>query len=346
MVESLSPLERVQRRLAGLPVDRAPNFDIIMAFGVHFIGEKLSHYYLDYRVLARMNLAVQEAFELDLLQAISDPYREACDLGLEVEFPEDGLPLRRRPLIGEPEDLRKLRFVKPEEGRRMSGRLEGIRLMKEQAGGRLPVMGWVEGALAEANDLRGDAALLTDLYDRPEWVHELLERCVEVEIAFARAQIEAGAAIIGLGDAIASQISPRMYRQFALPCEQRIFAAVHEMGALARLHICGDTSRILPDMAESGADIIDADWMVDYAKAAEVFSQHCPGSLPPAVCGNFDPVQVMYRGTPAEVRQAVWANLASGGPRCFSAAGCEIPDGTPSENLHAHAQALKDFGAE
>ena len=64
--------------------------------------------------------------------------------------------------------------------------------LKEKTGGSVPMMGRVEGALAEANDLRGDTALLTDLYDRPEWVRELLEICVETEIAFARAQVEAG----------------------------------------------------------------------------------------------------------------------------------------------------------
>jgi uroporphyrinogen decarboxylase len=154
----------------------------------------------------------------------------------------------------------------------MSNRLEAIHSFQQQVGGKVPVMGWVEGALAEAADLHSMTAVLTDLYDRPEWLVELLERCVEVEIAFARAQVEAGADIIGLGDAVCSQVSPKMYRQFALPYEQRIFAAVHEMGAIARLHICGNTTRLLEDMAESGADIIDIDWMVDIHQAAEVFA--------------------------------------------------------------------------
>ena len=132
----------------------------------------------------------------------------------------------------------------------MSDRLEAVRHFREQAGGQIPVMGWVEGALAEAVDLAG-SHLLTDLYDRPAWVRELLEMCTEVAIAFAKAQIAAGADIIGLGDAIASQVSPKSYRQFALPYEQRIFAAVHEMGALTRLHICGNTTRILADMAKA-----------------------------------------------------------------------------------------------
>jgi len=337
---SLTAYERLYARLKGEPVDRAPNFDIIMAYGVRHIGAKLRDYYLDYRTLVRMNLAMLEDFHLDLVQAISDPYREAHDLGLEVEFPEDGLPKRLKPLLDDPADLGKLSTRPFAPGKRMTDRLEAIRTLKEQVGGRVPVMGWVEGALAEANDLRGDSAMMTDFYDRPEWLVELLEILTEFEIAFARAQVEAGADIIGLGDAIASTISPRMYRRFALPYEQRIFAAVREMGAIPRLHICGDTNKIIADMAESGAQIIDVDWMVDFATAARTFAARGI-----AICGNFDPVRVMLQGTEEEVYRATLANLQAGGRACFSAAGCEIPVGTPPANIHAQNRAIREFGS-
>jgi MtaA/CmuA family methyltransferase len=310
----------------------------MMTFAAHYINQPLSRYYLDYRVLCEANLAVQQDFFLDIVQAISDPYREAVDFGLDVEFPEDGLPLRRAPLLTDPADLSKLLRPDPSTGRRMSDRVEAVRYLREQVGGEVPVMGWVEGAIAEAADLRGDSALMMDLYDRPEWVHDLLETCTEVEIAFARAQVEAGADIIGLGDSIASQISPKMYQQFALPYEQRIFAAVHDMDALARLHICGNTTRILSLMAESGADIIDLDWMVDIGVAAETLGDY------PVVCGNFDPTAIMLQGTPDEVREATLFCLRWGGSRVFSGAGCEIPDGTPHRNLMAQVQALREFG--
>lgn len=334
----MNSYERFVARLKGQPVDRVPNFDILMTFAAHYIGQPLSRYYLDHRVLVDANLAVAADFGIDILQAISDPYREAADFGLEVEFPADGLPISRRPLIVEPEDLKKLVPPKPETGRRMSDRLEAIRRFREQAGGEIPIMGWVEGALAEACDLRGMSQVMLDLFDRPEWLTELLEICTEVAIAFARAQVEAGADIIGLGDAVCSQISPKMYRQFALPYEQRIFQAVHDMGAVARLHICGNTTRILPDMLQSGADIVDLDWMVDLEKAAQLAADRV------ALCGNFDPVAVMLQGTPEQVRAATLECVQKGGRRLFSAAGCEIPDGTPVENLLAQRDALGQAG--
>lgn len=200
----MDPYQRFQAHMRGEPIDRPLNFDIMMTFAAHHVGQPLSRYYLDYRVLCQANLAVQQDFDLDIVQAISDPYREAADIGVEIDFPEDGLPLRRQPLLKEPGALAALRPPEPGSRQRMSDRLEAIRRFREQVGGRVPVMGWVEGALAEANVLRGDTTLMMDLYDRPEWVQELLEVCVEVEVAFARAQVEAGADIIGLGDAIAS----------------------------------------------------------------------------------------------------------------------------------------------
>lgn len=334
----MTSFERYLQRLHGQPVDRPPNFDIMMQFAAHYIGKPLREYYLNSQVLVDANMAVLQDFELDIVQAISDPYREAFDLGLAVTFPDDALPLSSEPLLKDPADLRKLTLVDPANGKRMSDRLEAIRRFREQVGGRVPIMGWVEGALAEAADLRGVSTLMMDLFERPEWVTELLEFCVEQEIKFAAAQIAAGADIIGLGDAVASQISPDWYRQYGLPYEQRIFAAVHENGAIARLHICGNTSLILQDMAQSGADIVDLDWMVDYENAAQVY-----GPNGPALCGNVDPVKIMLHGSPDAVKRAVNLCLDVGGPKHFSGAGCEIPDGTPHENLHAQTQALRDL---
>ena len=334
----MNSYERVMQRLRGEPVDRAPNFNIFMSYAAHHIGKPLSRFYLDYRVLCEANLAVLRDFSLDIVNTMSDAYRETADWGAAIEFPDDQLPKSKVPLLQDLADIHRLASPSPVTGRRMSDRVRAVRYYREQVGGEVPIMGWVEGALAETADLRGVSRLMMDLYDSPEQVEEVLERCTENAIDFARVQVEAGADIIGLGDAVASQISPKMYRRFALPYEQRIFAAVHAMGALTRLHICGNISKLLPFVAQSGADIVDVDWMVDMAEAREICG-------PAAVCGNQDPVAVMLQGTPETVRQAVTHALDLGGPRCFSMAGCEIPEGTPHANLLAHAQALREYVA-
>ena len=335
----MNSFERFNNRLAGKPVDRAPNFNIFMAFGMRYLGLSLEGYYLDYRILTQAQLAMWQDFEVDCVSIISDSYREAADLGAHIEFPLDGMPVCRAPLLKDRHDLTGFHLPNPIVGARMNDSVEGVRLLRERTAGTVPVMGWVEGAMAQANILVGDGALMLALYDRPAWVEEVLEICTQVEIAFALAQIEAGAHLIGLGDAIASLLSTKMYVEFALPYEQRIFKAVHEAGALARLHICGNTNRLLPYLTQTGADIIDLDWMVDLKTAAACFAGKA------AICGNVDPVAVMLQSTPEQVYAATLACQKNGGERWFNAAGCEIPEATPQSNLRAQLQALKDAGA-
>jgi uroporphyrinogen-III decarboxylase len=100
----MNSYERFTARLKDQPVDRVPNLDIFMTRAAHHIGQPLSRYYLDHHVLVDANLAVAADFSIDLLQAISDPYREAADFGLEVDFPEDNLPLNCKPLILVPDE--------------------------------------------------------------------------------------------------------------------------------------------------------------------------------------------------------------------------------------------------
>jgi uroporphyrinogen-III decarboxylase len=163
----MNAYERVMNRLQGKPVDRVPNFDIIMGFGAHYVGATLSQYLLDHRYMVQSNLAMVNDFDLDILQVITDPFRESVDFGLEVEFPEDGLPKRIRPLLSPGDDIRKVPLVDPGSGRRMSDRIEAVRVLHEQADKVVPVMGWVEGAMAEANDLLGDSVMMTAFYDDP-----------------------------------------------------------------------------------------------------------------------------------------------------------------------------------
>jgi len=334
----MNSFQRVLARLQGKPVDRPPNFNIYMTFAADHIGQPLERYYQDYRVLVEANLAMLEDFESDIVQAISDPYREAVDFGLDVIFPENSLPINTKPLLEKPEDLSLLKIPNPYSSPRMRDRLEAVRSLREKVGGEVPIMGWVEGALAEAVDLRGMTNLMMDLIKRPEWVKVLLEMCGELSVQFSLAQLEAGADIIGLGDAAASQISPAMYRRFALPYEQKVFSEVHNAGGIGRLHICGDTNKILPDMVASGAKIIDLDWMVDMSAAVNQFGDQV------SFCGNVDPVAVLLQGTPEEVYRATLANLNAGGMRSICAAGCEVPINTPHENLAAQNRALQDYG--
>ena len=199
--------------------------------------------------------------------------------------------------------------------------------MAAEVGQTHSVLGWVEGPFAEYSDLRGVENAMFDLIDKPEMFLKAGETIVQNEIAFARAQIKAGADMIGMGDAAASLISPKMYKELVLPLEQKQIEAIHKAGATVKLHICGNIINNIAHMAQSGADIIDVDWMVPLDKARELVGPEV------TLCGNFDPSGVLLQGNPEDVAKAARECIKTGGKKFILMPGCEVPPATPEQNI-------------
>lgn len=325
------PLDRIAEK-------RLPLMPITMMFAADQIGAKYHDYVTDYRVLAEAQAVTANRFELDYVSVVSDPGREAADCGATVMFFEDQPPAidEHEVLLAEPKDLNDLKFPDPLGGGRMHDRIKGVGLLREKVGPEKIVEGWIEGPCAEGADLRGIHNIMLDFYDHPEFVHDLFAFIVEMEVAFARAQVEAGANLIAMGDAAASLVGPEFYRAFVWPYEKQIVERVQSMGAAVRLHICGNTKPLLGAMGELGCQIVDLDSMapLDAARAAMGDGQ--------VLLGNIDPVQVLRNGTPEGVYEAVEAchQQAGGlGGRFVVGAGCEVPRDTPVENF----RVMRDY---
>lgn len=330
--------ERVMNRLEGREVDRLPNMNLVMMFSAKQVGVSFGKYVSDYHYLVEGALRCHEKFGFDMVCAISDPMREAEGLGAEVVIPEDGVPYSPVKRIKTLADIDGLKVIDPSMGRRMNDRLEAVRLMKQRVGKDVPVVGWIEGAVAESCDLMGVQEFFIALLEEPEEVQQLLDISMEQCLRFAKAQVEAGADIIGMGDAATSLIGPSLYEEYALPYQKKMIQAIHDMGAKAKLHICGDLNPVMKYVAQTGADIVDMDYMVDMKKAAEILPADC------SICGNFDPVSVVYEGTPELIRKEVWRCMElKDSTRNMIAAGCEIPKDTPEENVLAIRDAITEY---
>lgn len=326
--------QRILAMVAGEPVDHLPLMPITMMFAADGVGVPYRRYVTDHRVLAEAQMAVAETYGFDYVSAISDPAREASDLGATIEWFENQPPaiVESTALLADKDRLRSLRLPVVEASPRMRDRVEGVALLAAQAGASRMVEGWVEGPCAMAADLRGLNTLMLDFFDDEAFVFDLFEYAVAMEIEFAREQVKAGATLIGIGDAAASLIGPRLYTKFVLPYEKKLVAAIREMGVLVRLHICGNTRKILAGMGQTGAEIIDLDFLASLAEGRAAMGD---GQV---LLGNIDPVRALRDGTPESVTAAFAECHRQAGRRYIVGAGCEVTRGTPVENVKAMAQ--------
>lgn len=333
----MNSFERVMNRLQGKPVDRIPNMSIVMMFAAKEIGATYSACCADHRLLAEAAIRCHEKYGIDMVCAISDSLREAEGFGTQVIFPAEGVPYAAKLRLQDISDIDTLKVIDPSCGHRMTDTVEAVRLMRQRVGNDVPVVGWIEGALAECCDLMDMQEVFINLLDEPEAMEQLIDICTQQGILFAKAQVEAGAHIIGIGDAATSLIGPTLYEEFVLPYQQRMIRAIHDMGVPVKLHICGNIDPVMPLVARIGADIVDMDFMVDMERAADILPEGT------CICGNFNPVEIMLQGTPETVKEEVRRCKRLGRKNHnIVAPGCEVPKDTPQENMFALLEALKE----
>jgi MtaA/CmuA family methyltransferase len=309
---------------------------ILMQFAAHHIGLSYRDFYLDHNNLVVANIACMETFGMDAVGLISDPMREAEAFGARCEYPLETVPHCANPPVKTMADVLALPNPDVTTATRTRDRITGAELFRRRLGDDVPIIGWIEGPLAEACDLVGVMNMLVKLARDPEFSQRLMAKLALTAKAFAQAQIGAGCDIIGMGDAICSQISPKMYARQVKDHHREIIEFIHQQGALVKLHICGNTTHLLHHLRDLGPDIVDLDWMVDMDQAYETLGPDIirAGNLDPAGVMEQLPAEVVYDKTRALVeKERGRAFILSG--------GCEITPLTPPENLMAMREASR-----
>jgi MtaA/CmuA family methyltransferase len=313
--------------------DRSVFNPILMHFIARYAGGNYAQFASDHRFLAEANLKALHDFDVDMVGLISDPYRETSAFGARIEYIPEGVPRCLDLIVTNEKDVRELVVPDVYKCERTLDRIRGAELLAKLTNGEVPVIGWIEGPMAEACDLAGIAQLMMMQMMDPESANLLLDKCVIMAKDFAKAQIEAGCDIIGMGDAICSQIDLSTYGIFVKERHREIISFIHDHGARLKMHICGDIAHLLPAMTDLQIDILDIDWQVDPQHVFEVMG-------PDVIrCGNIDPRFIMDK-TPDEIFIACKELCDKEKGRKFMlSAGCEIIVTTPPQNLMAMRRA-------
>lgn len=328
--------QRFYDYLEGKQVDRVPNFNIAIHFAAKYGGVPFGQFCTDGKKLIDANLKTSEDFKFDVLNIMCDPYREVDDFGGQFDYYDEKMPFYKQPLLQSRSDINKLRPFDPASAKRSADRLEAIAYAKQKSGDEYVIYGEIDGPIAVGVLLRGMSEFMMDMYDEPDFVREVFEVIAEVNIRTIKAQKQAGAEMIVMGEAAASQISADMYGELVFEYDKKVVDAIKAEGLIPRLHICGNNTHLLEYFPKLGVKIVDLDWMVDLDKALQVFPEDM------FISGNLDPTGVYLEGDKQLVRQKVMELLERKDRRIMVSSGCEIAQDAPHDNVYEQYLTLKE----
>ena len=260
--------------------------------------------------------------------------------GCEVIYRGDGPPNAGEPFMKSPDDILRMEPPRIDASPCLLKVLRLIELLKARAGDQVPVMGSVISPFSLPVLQMGFEAYLLLMQEQPELLDRLLRMNEEFCVAWANAQLEAGAGAIAYADPVSSpSIVPRdLYLKTGFPVAKRTLARIK--GAVATSFASGRCLAILDDVAQTGTVGVGASVLEDLARVKAA----CRGRL--TVMGNLNAIE-MRRWTPAmaesKVKEAI-AKAGVGGGYVLTDNHGEIPWQVPDDVLLAIAEAVRTWG--
>lgn len=341
----MTPLERCLATLRFEIPDRVPVVPQAFMVACATAGYKIGEINKSGKLMAETHLICQAKYGYDgvVIDIDDATLAEAC--GAKVIWRENDVAIvdEEQPVLKDLRQIEDLPLPDPYSSGRLPEWLEATRILREKIGDHVFIMGRADqGPFDLACLLRGTQQFMIDLVTAPpELIWKVLDWCRKAGTLFAKAQKDAGAHATSIGDSFAGPnlISPAMYRQFALEHEITMTKEVQDYGIPFSIHICGNTTAILEDMASTGAHILELDWQVDMGYAKKVVGNRA------VLMGNINPSDPLVWGTPEEVEaQAKNIIEATGGIGLFLSSGCAMGYNTPEENMWALVNAAEKYG--
>lgn len=328
----LERLLQADRRLVA-PIGGSPKTSFADAYDLTKLNDyERSAYFMAYRA-SELGHALENT-------CVDDVTVCKC-FGLESFTVEDGSAHIREGSISSEADLAWLRQQAPLRSPIVEHYVQPIRVFNRLATESQPKLSskligggcfgpfTVAGAMMGVNEIA--ARVITD----PGFVEQLIEIITEFIIGLAQRCAEHGAEFFWIAEPLAIMLSGEDFTRFSGAAIERIFASVPVYGFL---HVCGDTARLLPQLAATGAACLSVDYQVDMRDAAHRF----PPEM--VLMGNTNPVFVQ-QSSQAEVEAAVRRMYRSMRhfPNWIVSTGCLLPGDTPIENVNVFFAMAEHF---
>ncbi|MFH0990045.1 MAG: uroporphyrinogen decarboxylase family protein [bacterium] len=264
---------------------------------------------------------------------------EAEAFGSPIAFSEEEVPFVSGRLVSDADSIQQLSIPDVGAGR-TSEFLKAVALTAAAIKGK-PIFGGTIGPFSLAGRLFDIAEAMTSMLLEPEIMHVLLDKCTNFLTEYAKAIKQAGANGLLMAEPAAGLLSPGMCHEFSSTYVKRIIDTVQSDDFTVILHNCGNTEGLIESMLSTGAKAIHLGNAVNIAEILPRIP------APTLLFGNVDPAHTFRHGTPEQVYKVVRSLLqeTASYANYVISSGCDIPPGTPIENVESFFRAVKDFNS-
>ena len=334
----MNPKEVLFKTMRHEPVDQVAWVPFAGVHAGSLVGYDATEVLQDGDKLYKALMEVNKLYKPHGQPCIFDLQIEAECLGCDLVWSKNGPPsVASHPLEGD-EDMTipcDCKLPNKEDGR-IPMVTDVMRRMKASVGDTTALYGLICGPFTLASHLRGNDIFM-DMFDDDEYVKNLLTWCNKVAMRMADFYIEAGMDVIAVVDPLISQISSDHFEEFMAEPFKALFDHIREKGAFSSFFVCGDATRNIEVMCQTGPDAISIDENVNLIEAKKITDKYNI-----TIGGNIPLTTIMLHGTQQDNMKYVVDLLDSVDDKrnLIIAPGCDMPYDVPAENGIGVAQAV------
>lgn len=337
---SMTSLERVSTTLEQREPDRVPMFLLVTMHGAKELGMSIREYFSKAENVVEGQLRMRAKYRNDCAYAFFYAPVEVEAWGADVLYVDDGPPNTGRPFLRKPEDVLRLAPPSIDDSPCLLKVLRAEEMLKARLGAEVPVVGVVMSPFSLPVLQMGFDRYLDLMHERPDLFERLMKVNEEFCVAWANAQLRAGATAITYYDPVSSStiVSREMYLQTGCPVAKRTIGRID--GPTATHMASGICLPVIDAIADTGTKIIGVSVHEDMAKIREASGRRL------TVMGNLNGIEMRTWSAKRaeEVVKAAIANAGPGGGFILSDNHGEIPYQVPDEVLLAISEAVRKWG--
>lgn len=305
--------------------------------GIQRIGKTVKEAVNDGYVHYSAIKALQEEFPSAAATTIMDLTVEAEAFGCKIRMEEDEIPSVALPLVNSREDIIRLKTPSLFAGR-IPEYLRAMQLAAENIS-RKPVFGGCIGPFSLAGRLMGMTELMTAMFLDTDAVFQLLDKCTDFLVGYARTIKETGVNGLIMAEPAAGLLPADQCDAFSSSFIRRAVDAVQDDYFLFILHNCGNTGHCTTSMLTTGAGALHFGNNIDMKEVCRQIPEDV------LVMGNLDPVGDFCMASPEVLFEKTLALLNEAGKyrNFILSSGCDVPPHVPVANIRAFYEALARF---